>query len=793
MLRKNIQVAFRNFFKNKVSATINIIGLSISIMLAIHLSLFVINELSYDRFHKDHDRIYRILSELSSPGERTELYSICQGQLPLIVNNIIPEVEACVRIYYNDRIAFECNDKRFNDNHIIYTDSTFFDVFSFKLLSGNPHQDLSTKSNLYMSQSLALKVFGKADLVGKIVTTKYKTYTIAGVFEDIPKNSHLQFDLITGLSEVENLVKHSGLEFLTYVELKKNANKEIGIKKVCDKYDEFLKGFWTNKRYKCIGHAQTLTNIWLHSDNVSYDVPHGNINNIYIAGVLIVFILVIAIVNFINLAIIQAEDRAKEIGIRKMSGASRGNIRYQFMSEAFLIIILSVIFAIILTRLTQPVFNNLTGKLITLSFSNTTKLFFALVALCLIICIVAGYYPSFYLSKFPVTRNLKGGSSEGKKTSTLSKVLVFLQFSIVIFLISNLLVFYKQMKFIRNSDMGFQMEQVVGITDQNGGIYKSYEAIKQSLLQNPGILNVSLAQGISSENLSGQYAKRCADGETKEILVKQNRTTYDFIKTFNIKLIDGRDFDIDMSTDNNSFIINETAKKELNLPANAIGQRLVLNQDTGKVIGVVKDYHYASLHDKIEPLFITLNKPNLNNPLWGIIFIRLKPGYITEGLNFITQTLQKIDHHYILEYEFVDDHFNAQYKSDSKINNMIFFATSLSIFIALMGLVALASVTIAKRTKEIGIRKIFGESVSGIIILLLNDIIKWVLLANVIALPISYFTMQKWLLNFAYRISFPFSVLFFAGIMAVSIASLAIINKVFKTAIQNPINALRYE
>jgi putative ABC transport system permease protein len=793
MLRKNIQVAFRNLFKNKLSATINIIGLSISIMLAINLSQFVINELSYDRFHENHDRIFRILSELSTPGERTELYSICQGQLPLVVNSKIPEVEACIRIYYNDRIAFEFNDKRFNDNHIIYTDSTFFDVFSFKLLSGNPHQDLSTKGNLYISQSLALRVFGKIDAVGKIVTTKNQTYTIAGVFEDIANNSHLQFDLISGISEVENLVKHSGLEFLTYVELKKNVNKEIGIKKVCDKYDEFLKGFWTNRRYKCVGHAQALTNIWLHSNNVSSDVPHGNINNIYIAGVLIAFILLIAIVNFINLAIVQAEDRAKEIGIRKMSGASGGNIRHQFMGEAFLIIILSLMIAVILTRLTQPVFNNLTGKLISLSFSNIIKLFFAIVTLCIIIGTVAGYYPSFHFSKFPVTRNLKGGSPEGKKTNTLSKVLVFLQFSIVIFLISNLLVFYMQMKFIRNTDMGFQMEQVIGITDQNGGIYKSYEAIKQSLLQNPGILNVSLAQGISSENMSGQYAKRCSDGDTKELLVKQNRTTYDFIRTFNIKLIDGRDFDINMSTDIHSFILNETAKKELNLPANAIGQRLVLNRDTGTVIGVVKDFHYASLHDKIEPLFITLNKPNLNNPMWGIIFIRLKPGYITEGLNFITQTLQKIDHHYILEYEFVDDHFNAQYKSDSKINNMIFFATILSIFIALMGLVALASVTIAKRTKEIGIRKIFGESVSGITILLLNDIIKWVFLANVLALPVSYLMMQKWLLNFSYRISFPFSALFFAGLMAAGIASLAIIYKVLKTAIQNPINALRYE
>ena len=788
MFRRNILITFRNLFRNKVSAIINIIGLSVCITLAIHLSLFVINELSYDRFHKNHDRIFRIQSELSSPGESTKLYAICQGQLPLVVNGIVPEVEACVRIYYNDIITFEFNDKRFNNNHIIRVDSTFFDVFSFKLLSGNPHEDLSVKGNLFISQSLSLKVFGTADVVGKMITTKYKTYTIAGVFEDIPKNSHLQFDLLTGLSEVENLVKHSGLEFLTYVELKQNVEKETALKKVCDKYDELTREFWKNSGNKCRGHAQALTDIWLHSNNVRDDVPNGNINNIYIAGVLIAFILLIAIVNFINLAIIQAEDRAKEIGIRKMAGAINGNIQRQFMGEAFLIIVFSMITALILTALTKPVFNSLTGKLITLSFSTSVKLVLVIVILCSIIAIVAGSYPSFYLSKFPVTRIFKGVSPVGKKISTLSKVLVFLQFSIVIFLISDLLVFYKQMNFMRNSDMGFRMEQVVSITDQNGGIYKSYDAIKQTLLQNPGILNISLAQGIAAEEMSGQYARRCGNGDTKEILVKQNRTTHDFIKTFDIKLLEGRDFDINIPTDNNAFIINETAKKELNLPGDAIGQRLVLNEDTGNLIGVVKDYHFASLHDKIEPLFITLNKPN-----WGDIFIRLKPGYINEGLNFITRTLQKVDPHYILEYEFVDDHFNQQYKSDLKINRMTFYATFLSIFIALMGLVALASVTITKRTKEIGIRKVFGESVLGITKILLNDIIKWIILANVVALPVAYFFMQKWLLNFAYRINFPFAALLVAGIMAVSIASLAIIYQVVKTAIRNPITALRYE
>jgi putative ABC transport system permease protein len=788
MFRKNILIAFRNLFKNKVSSAINIIGLSVSIMLAIHLTIFVISQLSYDRFHINYDRIFRIQSELSGPGEKPRMYAICQGQLPLVVNGVIPEVEACVRIYYNERITFEYNDKRFNNNHIIYVDSAFFDVFSFKLLSGNPRQELAVKGNLFISRSLAIKVFGTTDAIGKNVSSGAKTYTITGVFEDIPANSHLQADLITGVAEVESLVKHSGLEFLTYVELKKNVDKEISIKKVCEKYDELTAEFWKDSGYKCIGHAQPLSDVWLHSNNVMNDVLHGNINNIYIAGVLIAFILLIAIVNFINLAVIQSEDRAKEIGIRKMSGAVKGNIQKQFMGEAFLTILTSLIIALILTRITLPVFTNLTGKLINLSFTTYLEIGLIIMILCSLIGVVAGIYPSFYLAKFPVTRIFKGGSSKGKKTSTLSKVLVFLQFSIVIFLMSDLLVFYKQMKFMRNSDIGFQTEQVAGISDETGVIYKSYEAIKQSLLQNPGILNVSLAQGISADKMSGQYASRLGTGENKEIIVRQNRTTYDFIKTFGMKLVAGRDFDMNMSTDKGAFIINETVIKDLDLPSDAVGQRLVLNQDTGTVIGVVKDFHYASLHDRIEPLFITLDRPR-----GGQIFVRLKPGYNAEGLNFITKTLQKVDPHYILEYEFVDEYFNRQYKTDSKMNNMIFYATILSIFIALMGLVALASVTIAKRTKEIGIRKVFGAPVSEITEILLHDIIKWVLLSNAIALPMAYIIMHQWLLNFAYRISFPFIALLGAGTITVSIASFAIIYQVFKTAIQNPVTTLRYE
>ncbi|TAL68325.1 MAG: ABC transporter permease, partial [Bacteroidetes bacterium] len=786
MFKINFQLAVRNLLKRKVSACINIIGLSISITLVIHLSIFLINELNYDRFHKNHDRIFRILTEISIPGENSRLVAINQGQLPSVVNGIVPEVEECVRIYHPVRISFDIDNKRFNNYQMICADTGFFDVFSFNLINGEPKRDLAIKGSLFISESLAVNVFSSKDVIGRTVTSRNKTYTIKGVFKDVPANSHLRFDMVTSINEVESLIKKSGLEFLTYIELKNNVDEKIALKKVYDSYDGLMKEWFKNLDIKCISRAQSLTSIWLHSSDVIYDVVHGNMSNIYIAGVLIAFVLIITIVNFINLAVIQAEDRAKEIGLRKMMGAVSGNIKGQFMGEAFLVIVISLIAALLLTKITQPIFNNLIGKQFALSVTTSMKLLFIILILCSVIGIIAGIFPSLYFSKFPVIRTFKGGSPVGRKTSRISKLLVFFQFSIVIFLISCLLVFYKQMDFMRNKDMGFRMGQVVGISDQNGEIFGSYEAIKQTLLQNPQIIDVTLAQGISEDEMSGQYAIRCGVGETKKLLVKQNRTTFDFIRTFEIKIAEGRDFDRNMQTDYKAFIINETAKKELNLPASAVGEQLVLNQDTGYVIGVVKDYHFASLHGKIEPLFITLKQP-----YGGKLFIRLKPGYIKEGLDLIKQVLQEVDKHYVLDYEFVDDYFDRQYKSDERINSMVFYASVLSIFIALMGLVALSSVTIAKRTKEIGIRKVFGAPVPEISGILLAGIIKWVILSNIVALPLAFIIMKKWLMNFAYRINFPFSLLLLAGIIAITIAITTILYQIIKATIQNPVNSLR--
>ena len=788
MFRSYFLIAIRNLFKNKLSSAISILGLSVSIMLAVHLTIFVLNELSYDRFHHKHDRIFRILTEYTMSGENTATSAICQGQLPLVINGVVPDLETSVRIYEHEYETIEFNDKRFPNNHLLHVDSTFFNVFSFKLLSGNPQKDLSIKQNLFISRSLALKVFGSIDATGRSIKMVDKNYNIAGVFDDIPRNSHLQFDMVTGFAEVESLVLHSGLEFLTYVLLKENVDQTAALKKICVKYNELTKVFFKNGNMKCVGHSQPLTDIWLHSANIRYDVIHGNINDIYIASVLVVFILLIAIVNFINLVVVKAEDRVKEIALRKLAGARTGDIQRQFMGETFLVIFISAIAAVILVEVSQPVFNSIIGKTLSITGSFSLKLLFILVILSVIISIISGLYPAIYLSAFPVTRIFKGSSQVGKKTSTVSKFLVLFQFAVVIFLISSLLVFNKQMEFIKNKDLGFNKEQVADITDENGGIFKSFDAIKQALLQNPDILNVSLAQGIAAEHLSGQYAWWIEKGEKKEILVKQDRTGYDFIQTFGMNLVEGRDFDIQMPADYRNFIINQTAKNELGLPENAIGQRLVLNEDTGELIGVVKDFHMASLHTKIEPLFITLNK------LWfGHIYIKLKKGTIHESLSFIKTTIQKVDPHYVFEYDFVDDYFNRQYKSDEKVNKMVFYASILCILIALTGLIALASATTAKRTKEIGIRKVFGASATIIVQNLLNDLLKWVLLANIIAWPCAYFVMHKWLEDFAYRIHFPYIILLLAGLMAVLIATMAIIYEVVKNAVRNPITSLRYE
>jgi putative ABC transport system permease protein len=773
--------------KYRLTSFISILGLSIGLTLSVYLTLFIKYEISYDRFHLKHDRIYRLIGKSITHGHEPEYLAICQGQFPLKANNI-PEVESYLRVLHQGTANMEFNNTRLSQNQLINADSTFFNFFSFKTLSGNPVETLKDPSGLLICKSLALKAFNTLDIIGKHVKVNGTEMTIGGVLDDIPSNSHLKFNMLSGSNNrnFKNLVKNSGNEFFTYILFKEKAGHKETLDKVGKAYTTFCDEYWKDSDRKTEGILQPLTDIELHSDNYVWDVPHGNIHNLYLAAALVLFILMVAIINVVNLFTVNAETHFKEVGVRKAFGASRQDIIKKYIIEAELITFLSLILALILAESFWPAFLKFLGENIALSKLLDIELFTGLILLCVIIGLTSGIYPALYLSRFSLVRMFKGSSSEGRKISPLTKGMVLSQFFIVSFLITCLFIFYRQMNFIKNKDLGFDKDYIVAIDGLNRKAYNNYPVIRDKLLQNTGIADVCMAQAISDEDMSGQYIRKVGDNPEGNILCNQTRTTDDFIKIFGIRIIEGRDFDKTFPTDKKNFILNETACKALGFTGSPIGQRIIMN-DTGTVIGIVKDFNFTSLHNKIPPLIITYDGA------WGKIFVKMKPSFIHDGLDLIQQSIKQLDPLYSLDYMFVDDTFGRMYLQEERISKMLFTSVMISILLAIMGLVALTYFTIIRRIKEMGIRKVNGASIVEILVLLNLEFVRWVLVAFVFALPAAWLVMHKWLESFAFRIEMSWWIFALSGLSILLAALMTVTGICWRAATRNPVEALRYE
>lgn len=788
MIKRFLNSGFRYLSDNKLTSFVSILGLSVGLTITIYLTLFMKNELSYDRFHPKHDRIYRVLGKSIQPGHETEYIALCQGQLPMRLTGI-PEIESSLRILSKSNVNLEFDKTRITNNHLFYVDSTFFNLFSFKVLNGNGIETLKEPNGLLICKSLALKAFNTTDVIGRSVKVNGQDMTIGGILDDIPANSHLQFNVLCGPDNptFDMLVKHSGGEFYTYVLLRNNIDIAKTLDKVCKAYTALAADFWKDSDRKIEGLVQPLTDIELHSDYIAWDVPHGNIQNIYIAVALILFILIIAIINVVNLFIVNAEAHVKEVGIRKASGASRFDLIKKYMGEAELITFLSLFIAIFFVWMSWPLYSSFTGKRIVVSGLLDFTLITGLILLSIVIGVISGIYPALYLSRSPIVRIFKGFSSKGGKISPLIKGTVLSQFFIVISLVSCLLIFYRQMSYVKNKNLGFNKEFVVAVNGLNNKTLKSYSVIKEKLLQKEGIVDVCLAQGIADDEMSGQYIKRVGGESGEEIITKHTRTTEDFIKTFGIEIIEGRDFNKSYATDKKNYIINEAACKVMGFQGSPIDKKVVM-WDTGTVVGVVKDFNFASLHNKVAPLVITFDDLS-----WGTIYIKLKPSFIHEGLDLISKTVKSVDPLYNLEYELVDDTFNKMYIQEVKISAMLFTSSVISILLALMGLIALTSFTILRRVKEIGIRKVNGATVLEVLILLNRNFVGWIVVAFLFATPASWIVMHKWLEGFAFNAGISWWIYVLSGLLVLVASFIAVSCICWRSATRNPVEALRYE
>jgi len=787
MLKNYIKIALRSLLRNKIYSLINIFGLAVGLAATILLFLYIRFELSYDKHFENYQQIERVISHSTRSVGKEIHMPITLYEIPDVVKEKIPEVESATRltIFNNLEVKVDNESKGFYKSAL--TDSSFFSVFSFKSYSGDLLKALREPNSVVLTKRSAEKIFGNANAVGKTIFVYGLNMEVKAVMENIPPNTHLKFDLLASInSKDEQRMIYQGNNFYVYIKYNQAVTPSIR-SKTNSSVSNYVNKMFEEYKITYSHSLQDLEDIHLRAGALSHDGAElGSIQYIYIFSILAVFILIIAIFNYVNLFTSKSQVRYKEVGIRKLSGASRKSLISQFIGESVLVAFISFFIAMLLVESFLPGFSNLVSRNIELSYANDYQLIILFILIALFVGVFSGIYPAFYISKFSTSSILKGLFT-GKKNKVLNVLLVVIQFSISIALISALFILYSQVNYMKNKKLGFDQEQIVSFSNLSGKLISNHESIKEELLSNPGIISVAGSQSIPGQGRSGMTIRLAEWPKDEALPVKENRVQDDYVKTMGFEVIKGSDFSERMATDSSTFIINEATARLLNLD-DPIGKEIVVWLHKGTVKGIIKDFHYTSLHNEIEPLVLSHYSKR-----FFTVSIKIKPGRIKEGLEHAKSVFAKFDPNYTQNYQFLDEMFDKMYRSEEKSNQLILVASILAIVISILGLLALTSFIVTRRTKEIGIRKALGSNVRLILILLNKDVLKWVLISSLIGIPASYFFMINWLQNFAYKIDL--NIWYFIGSICIAmvIASITVSVQSFKTANKNPTESLRYE
>ena len=794
MIKNYLLLAVKHLKKQRVFSFINIIGLTVGITCCFLIFLFIMNELNYDDFHKNGKDIYRVMRVANNNGERRQVPYLSPPYGPTLVNDYPDAVQAAVRVMRdNDLISY--NNISFNEKEVYLTDKNFFEFFDFNLVIGNKATVLKDPNSIVLTKTTAQKYFGKDDPMGKILHfNKDRQLKVTGVCEDAPVNSHLQFDMVIPLELLRPMqpgwfTQWPNNGVFTYVRLNPNVDPVQLEKRFPAFMDKYLGSYYATAGFKMDLTIQPLRKVYFTADAIG-NVKYGNKKMVYIFMCIAILILIIACINFINLATARATDRSKEVGLRKVLGAVRRQLVSQFMLESILYATVASILSIGAVQLLMPAYTNLLGYQLP-SFWSNPYVFVFLIAIILIVGLLAGSYPALLLSSFSPIESLKGKLKIGKGGSFFRKALVVFQFGISVLLIISVVVIMSQMNYLRNTDLGFAKEQAMIIRFDNLAISKKKFLFKDELKNIAAVQGVSLMSGEPGGFHDGYgFGAEAKHGE--EFMFRTEFADPDFAKTLGLKIIAGRDFSENFKTDSlQSVLINRTAASTLGYtPEQAIGKWVKnLSKDSLRrtIVGVVEDYHFQSLKAKIEPLVIT---PGVDKRL---ALIKLKTDHLQSTIASIKKVYTDAAPDYPFEYSFLDEQFDMAYKTESRQQTVLSVFSVIAIFIACLGLFGLASYTAIKRTKEIGIRKVLGSSVQNIVLLLSKDLLKPVLLGTFIAIFAGYYAMDQWLQGFAYRISVHWWMFAMAAIIALSIALLTVGLQAVKAAIANPVKSLRTE
>jgi putative ABC transport system permease protein len=806
MFKNYFKIAYRNLLRHKGFSFINIAGLALGLTACLLLGLFVYDELQYDKFLPGGDRVYRIYNNVQSE-ESTDQITCVPPMFATTLQESFPEVETVLRIImqpWEGQSLVEAGDKRIYEKGGLVSDPTFFQLFPLKFIYGSPVKALDDPASVVISDKFSSRVFGNSDPVGKKISIDKESYLVKGVFESNPK-FHLPVNFVVNLARMEldpeRMKSWGWQQFYTYVKLKEGANPALLLSKfqaeVRKQIDEE-----THKPFKYTPALQPLREVHLYSASFKFDQSYrGNITYVKALSMIAVFILVIACFNFVNLATAKSLQRAKEVGVRKTIGASRGQLMLQFLGETLLLTFISVVFAAALTSLLLPTLNAFTEKEITFNIFTSPGLLLLLLGLLLVVGILAGLYPALVLANFKPVSVLKGGlvSDSGPgKTPWLRHSLIVLQFSLSVFLIICAVVVYQQVSFLHNKDLGFNKDQIMFFEMRGDNLYQNYETFKTELLKNPNVASVSIGYGFPGDATAGDGIYITRNGERVNHPVTHLMVDYDYINTLGLTLVAGRGLTKDFPTDKDAaFVINETAVKELGFetPQKALGQKMEwkmwAEKDTlkkGEVVGVVKDFHFKSLFDKMDPTILQIF-PGAN---WKVA-VKLKSSNVAGAIDHVKNIWDDFSPEYPIEYKFMDDNFEVMYKSEDKLKTLLWIFTGMAIFVGCLGLYGLAAYAAERRKKEIGIRKILGAETSSIVALLSQEFLKLVLIAAVIAMPLAWYAMRHWLQDFAYRIDIPLWVFGAAVILAGVVAFLTVSYQALRAATLNPVKNLRMD
>jgi len=790
MLRNYLKTALRNLLRNPLYTLINIVGLTIGITCSLLILIFIKHEFSFDRFHENKDNLHRVVFEMVTPEGRTISPQMTAPVGPYMVE-AFPEVVRSVRFSFREDGYFSYQEKAYREEGLFYADSSLFQMFSFELLSGDPNTALAEPYSVVLSKETAMRIFGENDPLGETVRWNNRDdLIVTGVVKAPPANSHLQFSsLISFSSRYEDrryyMDWNGGMQYYHYLELVPEADDAALEEKFPDFMYENINRLYESHGVSINASLQPIEKIHLRSGFVGEIGPTGSMANIYIYAAIAIFVLFIACINFMNLTTAMATKRAKEVGMRKVFGAARTSLIRQFLGESIVMSMIGLVISLILIEILLPVFGSMASRQLELYQWSNMDLVLGIPILVLLVGILAGSYPAFYLSAFKPVSVLKGLFKGQKSFSGVRNSLVLIQFAISIVLIICTLVIYAQLGFIRSKDMGFKHDNIVILNFTSESFKQNYEELKDALSGIPDVVSSSATSQVPGGGFTSNGYR--PEGYDRAIMFNKVAVDFDYIRTLGLQVTSGRDFSEDFSTDREAYLINEALARQLDWQ-DPVGKTIYRGKDH-MVIGVVKDFHFAPVHQEIGPLIFDMN-PNLG---YDHLLVRFRTSSLGGLISDIQKAWRQIDPNEPFEYHFMDEVFGAAYKTEQRMSSMLLYFAILAILIACMGLFGLALFNTEQRTREIGVRKVFGSSVSGVMFLISSKFSRWVLLANILAWPVAYLIVRQYMQMYAYKINLPVWIFFLAAAGVYLIAIITISLQSYRAGITNPGDALRYE